>query len=179
MIRAFAAALILAAGLSASEADRPRIPRAEITNLEKFVNAQLQGMYPDEPWLLLGPARGVYVEGVGVVFSAEVSQAMGPTITPFNAPPTKEVYAAHHQKKVQRVPKLRETMYGIIRNLSSGVPGMPQGEQVVLAITLLRYQWETGNDLPSQIVMWAPKSKLDDPAARNIATASLVKTEDY
>ncbi len=119
MKRLLAAALFSAAVLCAASADRPRVTRAEVANVEKLINTQLASMFPDEPWLLLGYTRGFYVEGTGVVFSAEINLATGPTISPFSQPPTKEIILAHHAKKVQRVPKLRETMYSVLKSLGS------------------------------------------------------------
>ena len=177
MRRFLAAAFLFAVSLPAAE--HARIPRPEIANLEKIVNTQLGGMFPEEPWLLLGYTRGIYIEGVGVVFSADVNLATGPTVSPFSPNPGKEVLAGHHDKKLKRLPKLRETMYSIVRNMSTFLPALPPDEQVVFAVTLLRYPWETGNDIPSQIVMQVSRGRLLEAVAKNTALSSVVRAEEY
>jgi hypothetical protein len=177
--RLLAAALFSAAVLCAASADRPRVTRAEVANVEKLINTQLASMFPDEPWLLLGYTRGFYVEGTGVVFSAEINLATGPTVSPFSQPPTKEIVFAHHAKKVQRVPKLRETMYSVLKSLGTFFPSMPPDEQLILAVTILRYPWENAEGLPNQVVMHVPRAKLSEALARSTALNTLVKAEEY
>ena len=163
----------------AGSPERPHISRVEVANLEKIINTQLAGMFPDEPWLILGFTRGIYIDGVGVVFSADVNLATGPTVSPFNPSLPKEVVAAHHDKKVSRLPKLRDTMYAIVRSLTTFLPGMPADEQVVFAVTLYRYPWEIPNGIPTQIVMHVQRAKLLEAVAKNTPMNSTVVSQEY
>lgn len=156
-----------------------RVTRTDLANMEKIVNSQLAGMFPDEPWLMLGYTRGVYVPGIGAVFSAEVNLATGPTVSPFSPNPAKEAIAAHRQKKLARVPKLRETMYAIVKNLGNFMTAVPADEQIVFAVTLLRYPYETGSEVPTQIVMHIPRGKLAEAVAKNVPLTTAVASEDY
>jgi hypothetical protein len=156
-MRLLAALLVLCSACWASGPDKPKSLRSELSNLEKQVNARLNAMFPEEPWLVLGLSRGLYVEGVGLVFSAEVNLATGPTQL-FNQP-TREQIAALHEKRIARLPKLRETMNQVLKEIAT-VPAIGPDEQVIFGVTVLRYPYETYTDLPSQIVLHAPKSKL-------------------
>lgn len=158
--------LFSTAVLCANATEKPKVLRSELSNLEKTVNARLVRMFPEEPWLVLGSSRGMYVEGVGVIFSAEVNLATGPTLISVTQP-SKEQVAALHDKRLSRLPKLRDTMSEILKDISA-VPAVGPDEQVVFAVTVLRYPYETYADLPSQIVLHAPKSKLAN-----------AKTEEY
>jgi hypothetical protein len=179
MTRLLAFVLCFAAALAAATGEHPKITRADVANMERIVNGQLQSMFPDEPWILLGFARGFYVEGVGVVFSADISLANGPAVTPFSPNPRKELLIAQHEKKQKRLPVLRETMYTIVKNLSNFMVAMPQDEQVVVAISLMRSPWEIGNDIPAQIVMHVQRGKLLEAMTRNTALNTVVKAEEY
>ncbi len=179
MIRLFLAALCLSFALCAGNGEHAKLTRADIANMEKVVNGQLQSMFPDEPWILLGFARGFYVEGVGVVFSADISLANGPAVTPFSPNPRKDLLIAQHEKKQKRLPVLRETMMAIVRSLSNFTVAMPPDEQVVVAVSLMRSPWEIGNDIPAQIVMHVPRGKLLESLARNAALNTVVKAEEY
>jgi len=173
--RVAAVALIFAGASFAGTGERPKVSRADVANMEKVVNDQIQKMFPDEPWVLLGFTRGFYVNGVGVVFSADVNLAAGP-VTPFTPNPRKELLVAQHEKKQKRLPALRETMYTIVRYLSTAVTSMPEDEQVVLCVSLMRSPWEIGNDIPAQIVMHVQRGKL---VAAKAPLDSVIKAEEY
>jgi hypothetical protein len=179
MTRLLVVALCFAAALAAGTGDHPKVTRTDIANMEKIVNGQLQSMFPDEPWILLGFARGFYVEGIGIVFSADISLANGPAVTPFSPNPRKDLLVAQHEKKQKRLPVLREAMYAMVRNLSNFMVAMPQDEQVILAVSLMRSPWEIGNDIPAQIVMHVQRGKLLESMTRNAALNTVVKAEEY
>jgi hypothetical protein len=174
--RLAAGAAIFTAAVFAATAERPKMTRVDVANMENVINGRIQGMFPDEPWVLLGFTRGFYVDGVGVVFSADVSLATGPAVTPFNPNPRKDLLIAQHEKKQKRLPVLRETMYTIVRYLSTAVANLPDDEQVVLCVSLMRSPWEIGNDIPAQIVMHVQRGKL---LAAKAPLDSVIKAEEY
>jgi hypothetical protein len=173
--RLAAAALIFAGTAFAATAERPKVTRADVANMEKVVNDQIQRMFPEEPWVLLGFARGFYVNGVGVVFSADVNLATGPAVTPFTNP-RKELLVAQHEKKQKRLPVLRERMYTIVRYLGTSITSLPEDEQVVLCVSLMRSPWEIGNDIPAQIVMHVQRGKL---VGNKSPLDDVIRAEEY
>ena len=176
MRRLAAVAAIFAAAVFAATGERPKVTRADVANMESVINGRIQGMFPDEPWVLLGFTRGFYVNGIGVMFSADVNLATGPTITPFVTNPRKDLLIAQHEKKQKRLPVLRETMYTVVRYLSTAVTSLPEDEQVVLCVSLMRSPWEIGNDIPAQIVMHVQRGKL---MAAKAPLDSVIKAEEY
>src|SRR5437870_2914512 len=92
-------ALLLAAAIVTTPAETPRITLAKVVNTEKLISSQLASLYPDEPWFLIGQTRGVYLDGMGVVFSAEINLATGPSLSPFKQTITKEEITRHRDKK--------------------------------------------------------------------------------
>src|SRR5438309_11253376 len=104
MRRLTAISLLLVCTAFAATADRPKVNRVDVANMEKVVNNQIQRMFPNEPWMLLGFARGFYINGVGAVFSADVDLATGPVVTPFTPKPPKALLIAPHEKDQKRPP---------------------------------------------------------------------------
>ena len=61
-----------------------KLTRVSIAAMEKdFDNRLTREVLDDDPFALLGMTRGVHVEGVGIVYSAEVNLAQLPGIWPF------------------------------------------------------------------------------------------------
>jgi hypothetical protein len=181
-----ALAILSLAGAAApcsSAADVPTtavaVARAKVAGAEKLIDNQLASMYPDEPWFLLGPARGVYLEGFGVVFTAEVNLATGPVRTPFHMEITKEEIAKHRDKKLSRLPQLRLMMATILGSATNALDTLPASGQVVLGVTLLRYPYEDPKGIPSQIVMQAERGKLLDAQRRGVPLNTVIKVQEY
>lgn len=168
-IAALTATVALAAG-----PEPAKVPRAKVANAEKMINTKLAGMYPDEPYFVIGFTRGVYLEGVGVMFSAELNLATGAMPTPFHPTITKEEIAAHREKKQARLPLLRTAMYSVLNTMGSYLEMLPPTEEVIFAVTLLRYPWEDPAAAPSQIIMRAPRAKL-----RQAKPEEVTKVQEY
>lgn len=177
---ALAAVVGLLASVVSSPADAVRgVPRAKVVNAEKLINTQLAGMYPDEPWFLLGPARGMYLEGYGVVFTAEINLATGPTQTPFKMEITKEEIARHRDKKITRLPELRGMMTKLMGFTAEYLDNLAPGERLVLGITLLRYPYEDPKIAPSQIVVQGERSKIVEAKKRQEPLETVVHAVEY
>ncbi len=171
--------LLLATALVTRPAEAPHVVRAKVLNTEKLINTQLAALYPDEPWFLIGMARGVYLDGMGVVFSAEINLATGPYLSPFKQTISREEIVRLHDKKEVRLPLLRKRMVTIVGSMASYLETMPSNEEFVLAVSLLRYPWEDSTGIPSQIIMRAPRGKLMEAQRNNVRPASVLRIEEY
>jgi hypothetical protein len=173
-------ALLLTAALAARSGEPPHgVPLSRIVNTQKLISTQLAAMYPEEPWFLIGTARGVYLGGVGAVFSAEINLANAPSLSPFKQTITKEEVARHREKEEVRLPILRERMYLIVGSMASYLETMPSNEEFVLAVTLLKYPWEDLAGIPAQIVMRVPRSKLIEAQRQNAKPDTVIKAQEY
>ncbi|MBY0505127.1 MAG: hypothetical protein K2X03_14540 [Bryobacteraceae bacterium] len=139
--------------------DKQTVDRNLIGQLEQNCNRRIETLY-DDPYMLLGLTRGVYLEGYGVVLSAEVNLAITPGATPFRMAMSDEEKAALRKKKLDRLPGLKQAMREVLTTSAKALQPMAAGEQVVLAITLMNRSFEQTQGLPSQIVMQAPKQSL-------------------
>ena len=156
-----------------------RVPLAKVVNTEKLISTQLSAMFPEEPWFLIGTARGVYLNGFGVVFSAEINLATGPTLSPFKQTITKEEIAHHRERKEARLPVLRHRLYEIVGQMASYLETLPPNEEFVLAVTLLRYPWEDAAGMPSQIILRVPRGRALEALRMNTPLDSVVKSQEY
>lgn len=139
--------------------DKQTVDRNLLGNLERGCNKRIETLF-DDPYMLLGLTRGLYLEGYGVVLSAEVNLAITPGATPFRMAMTDDEKAALRKKKMDRLPGLKQAMRDVLVASAKSLEPMPTNEQVVVAITLLNRSFEQTQGLPSQIVMQASRQSL-------------------
>jgi hypothetical protein len=155
------------AGQEAPPAAHPRVTRAALASVEKGFDGRFTRSY--DSFDLLGTTRGVYLEGYGAVFSTELNLIVSPNLNPFHQSFTKIEIARIHERKVQRLPLLKQQMREMLVASAASLENLPPGEQVVLGVTLFHYSWEDYSGLPSQIVMQAERQKLLSNATRETA----------
>jgi hypothetical protein len=102
---------------------------------------------------VLGAARGIYLDGYGVVFTVEVSPIVTPTVNPFRPVMTEPEKAKVHQRKLERLPMLKQLMRDMWRESATALTSIPDNQQVVIAVRLLYHPWEDTRGLPGEIVM--------------------------
>lgn len=176
----FAVLFLAAASLGyAADPDQDRANMVSVVSLQKSIDGKLTHILPDEPFFILGTTHGVYLDGYGAVFTAEVNLATAP-ISPLMPNPTKEMIDRHHQKKMDRVPVLEQVMREILVQTAASMDTLPDSDRIVIAVSLTSYAWEPAG-LPRQIVVQGRKSTL--LAARNASDgtqlARLIKAEEY
>lgn len=153
-------AWLLAALAAHPAADPTRQVRQSLAALERIFDSRIERQSIEDPFLLLGTTRGLYLEGYGAVLTAEVNLVTGPALTPFRPALSKEDIARLHAKKLQRLPVLRQIMREMLLDAAGSLEAVPPGEQIVLAVTLFYYSWEDRTGLPAQILMQASRQQL-------------------
>ncbi|HTT64777.1 MAG TPA: hypothetical protein VMG35_23155 [Bryobacteraceae bacterium] len=156
------------AGQQAPADSHPRVTRAALASVERALDGRLGGYAPDA-FDLLGSSRGVYLEGYGAVFSTEVNLIISPNLSPFHPAFSKTEIARIHDRKLQRLPVLKQKMREMLVASAASLENLPPSEQVVLAVSLFHYSWEDYSGIPSQIVMQAERQKLLSNATRETA----------
>jgi hypothetical protein len=137
-----------------------RIAPQTFRDLEKRFDRQLATLVPDanNPVDVLGTTRGVYVEGCGVVFTAEVSLVTTPELMPFRLEIPKELAERVHKNRVERLPLLRKAMDEMLDAMARTFVTMPGDQKVVLAVRLLYGSWESTVGMPAQVMMSATRA---------------------
>jgi len=140
------------------------------TDLEKRFDSQLAATGGiNDPIDLLGTTRGLYLDGYGAVFTTELSLIVTPNTSPFRLQITKEEAMRVHQRKLARLPVLKQVMAEMMRNSAATLVQIPDGQQIVLAVRLLYLPYEDTTGLPAQVMMSATR--------RGVINGD-VKTED-
>jgi len=154
--------LLLVIAASAIASDLPRVPRNTLAATEKKLDNSFTKLWSDNPFVVLGPTRGVYLEGYGAVFTAEVNLVAGPTLGIMTPPMTKQDIAQHKQKKMARIPDLKKALAKALADTaaSAEMAAVPPDEQIVLVAFLSHFPWEDLDGLPAQIAMQGSKKQL-------------------
>lgn len=142
--------------------DAPRVSRSILATTEKSFDDRISRLWNDNPLILLGPTRGIYLDGYGAVLSAEVNMVNGPPVA-FVAPvPNPKQVAEHKAKKLQRLPELKNVLLQAMVDTAATLDPVPPTEQIVVVVFLSRYPWEDTGGVPVQLMMRAQKKQLLD-----------------
>lgn len=136
-----------------SSTEGPNGPHGVMRDAEKRLDATLATIGSPEPVYILGLTRGLYLQGYGAVFTAELDLVQTTAPTPFNPVFTKEYMAKVHRQKVANLPLLKKAMQGMWQDAAATLNSIPDTEQVVLSIRMLYRPWEDTTGLPSQILL--------------------------
>lgn len=164
--------------LPAAESQQPRVTRPAMEVVEKNFNNALSSPGQADPFDLLGPTRGVYLEGYGAVFSTQVGLTAAPLIFPFRVQLSKADIDAVHEKKVKNLAVLKRAMREMLVNAASSLTNLPPDEQIAVGVTLFYSSWEDKTGLPAQILMQAKKSQLAKGANEQTLVAS-IRTQEF
>ena len=143
---------------AAGTSDKPLLSFSVMADLEKQLDEKISLVGGDDPILLLGPARALYLAGCGAVVTQEISLVNTPTITPFRQSISPQEVVKAHQRKVERLPLLKQAMRDMWASTASTLNMVPGNEQIVVAVRLLYKSWEDTNGLPGQILLRGSRS---------------------
>jgi hypothetical protein len=152
--------LLLAAAVWTTAADSPRVNRAALGIVEKSLDERLSRLWDEGPVALLGYTRGIYLEGYGAVFTAEVNVDAGGGATLMHPILNKQDKDLHRKKKLDRLPQLKTAMKQALVASAASLDPVPADDQIVIAIYLSRLPWEDATGVPSQLTAQATKKKL-------------------
>lgn len=170
--------LLLATALLVGAVTEPVITRAMMLPVEKKIDQRLETLF-DEPFLLLGMTRGLYLEKFGVVFSSELQLLSTPGVGTFGfTAPTKEMITSTRTRKLERLPLLREAMRTQLASAAVALTKLPQEEKVVFGVSIFRRSWEDSTDIPAQIVMQATRKDLMT-ARTAAAIEAAIRTQEF
>ena len=155
-------------------ASEPLLSIGSLKSVEGAINDKLLSNVND-PYDLLGTARGTYIEGYGASFTFELNLVFGSNLigSPFKPKVTDEDVTAMHDRKSRKLEGLKETMRGIAANACRTLQALPADEHVTIEAFLFSYHWENQRGLPHRIVLSAQKQKLLDAVNRHASAAEI------
>jgi hypothetical protein len=152
--------LLLAVAASTIASDAPRVNRDQLVAVEKLLDSHYARLWEDNTVAVLGPTRGIYLDGYGAVLTTDIDVVTGPTLLFMRGPLNKDEVEKFRQKKIGRLPDLRRAMRQALIDSAASLDNMPAEEQIVVVAFLSRYPWEDVKGLPKQIMMQAPRKSL-------------------
>jgi hypothetical protein len=149
-----AAAPPAAPSATVTPTEKLRVSRQTLADVERHFDTKLASVGgANDPVDLLGAARGIYLDGYGVVLTAEASLIVTPGLNPFKTVMTEPEKEKIRQRKLDRLPALRQAMRDAWRDSATTLTSIPDSQQVVVAVRLLYLSWEDTHGLPGEIVM--------------------------
>jgi hypothetical protein len=127
--------------------------------VEKSLDSTLLRFTPDNSHTLIGLTRGIYLEGVGAVLTAEVIVVNAP-VGIMHPLPTKEEIVQMRKTKLARVPELKKVLKDALISAASSLDTIPLDEQIVIAVIIPRFSFEDAAGIPVQVTVQASKRKL-------------------
>lgn len=127
--------------------------------LERAVDRRFRGS-TERGATAISAARGIYLPGYGVVFSIEVNLEPTANLSPFRRSYTADEIQQLNARKRKGLEPLRETMRSALLELGPRLTELAPDLQVALAVSLFHFPWEDRAELPSQIVIAAPRGAL-------------------
>ena len=175
--------LLLGATLLAAS-DQPRVSRAMLIAGEKSLDERVTRLWDDNAFVLLGPTRGIYLDGYGAVMTTEINLATASPYAMVRPVPSKEEIVKHKAKKLERLPELKRAMRQALVDTAASLDSVPEQEQIVVVMFLSRYPWEDTTGLPAQVSMRAQKGKLLEAqrsagAGRDLALDAAIILEQF
>jgi|SRR5215469_7984330 len=136
-----------------------RVSRASLRAMENSLDERISRLWTDVPYLLIGPTRGVYLEGYGAVFTAEV-HLVADRRSLMAAIVTKADVAQSHQQTLDRIPVLKRALREALVATAQSLDTVPAQEQIAIVAFLDHYQWEDQSGMPASVTVQAVKGKL-------------------
>jgi hypothetical protein len=149
--------------VAAAGAARPG--RQLLASIEKQFDAKLEGQDINDPFDVVGPTRGIYLDGYGTVFTMEASLIRTPNINAFKPVISEAEKKSVWERKVKHLPLLKSAMKETIISMAGALNSTPANDQIVLNVRLLYYPWENTSGLPMQIRLQGDRKSL---AAGNV-----------
>lgn len=169
-MRPFLALVFAAASFAATAGSEPHVSASALREVEKATNAK----FADDPWDLLGDARGSYLPGYGAVFTFELSLIRVTPITPFHQSVSADEIRLVHERKLKQLVVLKATVVDLIARSAAALNGLPPAEQITFEAYLLGQPFENTAGLPRRsVMMTANRQKLLDAAARHATPAEI------
>ncbi len=143
--------------------------------IENAINQRLTSNI-NEPYDLLGPARGTYLDGYGAVFTVAMNVLVIPSLSigpPFGVKLTAADVAKFHERKVHKISALKDLMRELMVSASQSLNSLGPDDKIVMEAFLFNYSWEDSRNIPSRIKMTVKKQKLIDAVNRHATSPEM------
>ena len=169
--------LLIAFATVCLAATETRVPRAALVAMEDTINGKFRVNSPD-PYDLLGTARGTYLDGYGVVFTFEMQLVTVSPPNPFKPVISPEELAQIRDRKLRKLPQMKDVMRSMIAAASTSLSGLPGNEHIAMEAVLWTYSWENSRGMPKRIFMSAEKQKLIEAQVNHTDLVQVIEEQE-
>lgn len=127
--------------------------------VEGMVNDKFRGPGPD-PYDVLGAAHCAYIEGYGAITTVEIQLIYVSGVNPFRPAYSPQEIAAVRDRKLKKLPVLRDAMRALIASSATALDSVPPNQRIAIDAKLQHFSWEDSKGIPQRILMSAEKSKI-------------------
>src|SRR5271169_1508475 len=127
--------LLLAVAICAAASSAPRVTRNVLKAVETSLNDRVKNLWEDNPFTLIGPTRGLYLDGYGAVFTVDVSPVLSST-SMMHPTVTKEEVVQAHKVRLERIAQLKQAMRVAVADAAASLDPVPADDQITLIVYL-------------------------------------------
>jgi hypothetical protein len=166
--------LLLAVPLCAAAiaATTPRVSGNLLKIVETNLDDRIKSLWSDNPFSVIRPTRGLYLDGYGAVFAVDVNPVLS-TTSMMHPTVTKDEVVKAHKVRLERVAQLRAAMGAAVADAALSLEPVPADEQVTLVVSLNCHDWEDISGTPGQMTFRGKKKALID--AKRAGAAALAQ----
>jgi hypothetical protein len=142
-------------------ATAPRVSGNVLKIVETSLDDRVKSLWPENPFSVIRPTRGLYLESYGAVFTVDVSPVLS-TTSMMHPTVTKDEVVKAHKVRGERIAQLRQAMRLAVADAAASLDPVPADEQVTLVVYLAHHEWEDVSDTPGQLTFRGKKKALID-----------------
>ncbi len=142
-----------------------------------MVNDRFRAPDPD-PSDVLGAAHCTYLEGYGSITTVEIQLIYVSGPNPFRPAYSPQEIAAVRDRKLKKLPVLRDAMRTLIASSATSLDSVPPNQRIALEAKLQHFSWEDSSGIPQRILMSSEKSKLLAAQGSPTVLAAAIEEQD-
>ena len=150
----------------------PRVSGNTLKAVETSLDQRVKSLWEDNPFSIIRPTRGIYLDGYGAVFTVDVSPVLS-TTSMMHPTVTKDEVVKAHKVRGERIEQLRTAMRAAVADAAVSLDPVPADEQVTLVVYLQHHEWEDISGMPGQLTFRGKKKALLD--AKRAGAAALMQ----
>ena len=174
-MKAITVLALLASAAALAETPTPAPSRDELAAVERSIYNKLAKFHVEAPADILGLPRGIYLDGYGAVFTAELGTLLTPGMGPFRPAIGKDEIAQIRAAKEKRMPEVRTLMQQMLVDAAATLDRVPSNENIVIGFVFFYNKWEDRGKMPKMITMRAGKAALIEAAAGRATPQTLTQ----
>src|SRR5579863_1513403 len=114
-------------------AAQPRVSANVLKVVELSLDDRVKSLWPDNPFPIVRPTRGLYLDGYGAVFTADVSPVLS-TTSMMHPTVTKDEVVKGHKVRGERLAQLKQAMQLAVADAAASLDPVPADEQITLVV---------------------------------------------